>query len=578
MASSDTIDARNPGKPGEAVKTDRRESRPGSRRGAGEADQTQAVLAASVAPHKRFRITTTRLDLGMFVAELDRPWIDTPFLLQGFLLDREDELSALRQHCRFVYVDLELSDPSRANAIREAELLSHLDIRELEKKDFRSLGSASEAGAAPPKAKKPAAGAPLQLRAADKISESTRERFRDLMRSASGDAIRAADNESTAGWKRLISGLAGLFSRNKRGRADGEAQASKAARKALQQQLLAELPAGTQLTTYAEKVPVVQELPRARRSMDRSETTLHEVMQVVKSGGVPNIKNVREAVDDMVSSIVDNPDALMWIARLRNEDTTTYAHGVRVALYMISLGRHLGLPRSEMAHLGVVGMLADVGKIKLPRALLEKPGMLNPAEYAIVKEHVRLGIESLTKRDSLTEEVRIGIEQHHERLDGSGYPRGLAGDEISLYGRIAGIADCFGALISSRPYANAQAPQDALMNLYQWAGTWFNEALVENFVQSIGVFPVGSLVELNNGEIAVVVAQNRVRRLEPKVLVLTTVDKRPLNAPVERDLFQGGADPEGKRQRIARGLPTGAYGLKMRDFYADNIAHANRLV
>ncbi len=580
MASTDSVSARSKTSPSRGAGAGAPARAPAA--GAGQRSTPARggpadVLAASVAPRKRFRITAQRLTLGMFVAELDRPWIDTPFLLQGFLLDSEVELETLRKYCRYAFVDLELSDPSAANRIHEAELLSHLDIREQEKKDFRSLGSGGDITSTP----KPAASSnrvvqTLKMRSDAKVSQSTRERFRELVRSQNGgQTIRGAEGGGS-GWRRWIDGLASLFSRGPR---DSEIEkAAKAARKRLEASMLKELPPGTKLSPYPEQRPVVEEMPRARRSMDRSEQTLADLAQVVKSGGVPNITNVKQAVDDMVSSIIDNPDALMWVARLRNEDTSTYTHGVRVALYMISLGRHLGLPRSEMANLGMIGMLADVGKIKLPRPLLEKPGMLNPAEYAIVKEHVRLGLESLNQRETLPDEVRQGIEQHHERLDGSGYPGGLAGDAICLYGRIAGIADCFSALITSRPYANAQALQDALMNLYQWAGTWFNEALVENFVQSIGVFPVGSLVELSNGEIAVVVAQNRVRRLEPKVLVLTSPDKRPLAKPTERDLFQDGRDKEGKRQRITRGLPTGAYGLKMRDFYADNIANANRLV
>ncbi|MFT3801679.1 MAG: HD-GYP domain-containing protein [Burkholderiaceae bacterium] len=577
MASTDSVSTRSPSGPERGAGTPTRApASAGGQRATHGRGSPADVLAASVAPRKRFRITAQRLTLGMFVAELDRPWIDTPFLLQGFLLDSEVELETLRKYCRYAFVDLELSDPGAANRIHEAELLSQLDIREQEKKDFRSLGSGGDVAGTPKSAGTASRVVQtLKMRSDAKVSQSTRERFRELIRNQNGgQTIRGA--EAAGGWRRLIDGLASLFSRGPR---DAEIEkADRIARKRLEASLLKELPPGTRLTPYPEQRAVVEEMPRARRSLDRSEQTLADLAQVVKSGGVPNIADVKQAVDDMVSSIIDNPDALMWVARLRNEDTSTYTHGVRVALYMISLGRHLGLPRSEMASLGMIGMLADVGKIKIPRPLLEKPGMLNPAEYAIVKEHVRLGLESLNQRETLPDDVRQGIAQHHERLDGSGYPEGLAGDAICLYGRIAGIADCFSALITSRPYANAQAPQDALMNLYQWAGTWFNEALVENFVQSIGVFPVGSLVELSNGEIAVVVAQNRVRRLEPKVLVLTSPDKRPLAKPLERDLFQDGRDKEGKRQRITRGLPTGAYGLKMRDFYADNIAHANRLV
>jgi hypothetical protein len=194
----------------------------------------------------------------------------------------------------------------------------------------------------------------------------------------------------------------------------------------------------------------------------------------------------------------------------------------------------------------------------------------------MIKEHVRLGLEAIAASDStLPAAVESGIAQHHERLDGTGYPNGLKGGEINIYGRMTAIADSFAALITPRPYANPSAPQDALMNLYEWAGSSFHEPLVEAFVQAVGVFPVGSLVELSTGEVAVVVAHNRVRRLEPRVLVLTWPDKSALSIPAERDLLasQGNGGPG--RVRILRGLPSGAYGLKMRDYYLGEIARQN---
>jgi HD-GYP domain-containing protein (c-di-GMP phosphodiesterase class II) len=330
-----------------------------------------------------------------------------------------------------------------------------------------------------------------------------------------------------------------------------------------------------ELKKYPHQLRTIEEeLPRARSSLARGEEVLRQVGADIKSGRPPDLTVVSELVDELVESLVDNPDALMWVARLREEDITTYNHGIKVALYMVTLGRHIGLPKEELANLGAIGMLADVGKTKLPRALLEKPGMLSPSEFSLVKEHVRLGLEELEKSGSLPPEVVLGIAQHHERLDGTGYPKGLEGDEISLYGRIAAIADCFAALITPRAYANPSAPQDALMNLFEWAGSSFHEPLVEQFVQSVGVFPVGSMVELSTGEVAVVVAHNRVRRLEPRVLKLTSIDKVPLATPIECDLLAR-SDSGDRHSRIIRGLPSGAFGLKLRDYYASENASAD---
>jgi HD-GYP domain-containing protein (c-di-GMP phosphodiesterase class II) len=293
---------------------------------------------------------------------------------------------------------------------------------------------------------------------------------------------------------------------------------------------------------------------------------------MIRSGKPLQMEPVEAAVDSVVESMLDNPDALMWIARLREEDINTYNHGVKVSLYLVALGRHLGLPKQELNYLGQIGMLADIGKSKLPRAILEKPGMLSPGEFELVKQHVNLTLQVLAGVPQMSAAVTAGIAQHHERIDGSGYPNRLKAKEIGVYGKMAAIADSYAALITPRAYANALAPQDALMNLYEWSGTSFHEPMVEQFVQAIGVFPVGSMIELTSGEIGVVVAHNRVRRLEPKVLVLSNADKSPLAQPAERDLFKEGKVDGSRPLRITRGLPAGAFGFKLRDYYLDDTA------
>jgi HD-GYP domain-containing protein (c-di-GMP phosphodiesterase class II) len=472
-----------------------------------------------------------------------------------------------------------LSQTAVAGRIRDSEQLADDEKDNSAKGQFQSLrGAEAQVKAAESNAEKkplPASGK-HRVKLPEKAPASSQQRFRDFVRSSAGSPTNGKDADAPI-WKRLWSSLNDLFSgsgaTSKRRTDDIEA-----GKRAIQLEIRSTLPAGAKLVRYAETHSVPEELPRARSALKTSESTLKRVLQDIRSGAIPDIDKVQGSVDDMVESMVSNPDAMMWIARLRDEDTTTYSHGVRVSLYMVSLGRHLGFPKEQLGQLGMIGMLADVGKLNVARALLEKPGMLTPKEHDAVKMHVQYSIEALNTTGKLPPEVEMGILQHHERMDGSGYPAGLKADAISVYGRIAGIADCFSALTTSRPYANAQAPQDALVNMYHWAGTSFHEALVEQFVQSIGVFPVGTLVELSSGEIAVVVAQNRVRRLEPKVLMLTWPDKRPLSNPVERDLFQSKSDEQGQRLRIARGLPMGAFGLKLRDYYADNVAHATNLL
>jgi putative nucleotidyltransferase with HDIG domain len=255
----------------------------------------------------------------------------------------------------------------------------------------------------------------------------------------------------------------------------------------------------------------------------------------------------------------------MWVARLREQDITTYGHSLQVAVYLTAFGRQLGFPKPQLAMLGQVGLLLDIGKIRLPRELLEKQGRLSDKEFDAAKSHVRHGLEILA--DSEFEAAVIeGIAQHHERMNGSGYPEGLFGDDISIFGRMAGIVDCFVALTNHRPYAAAVSSYEALRNIAAWGGDFFHEPLVQQFVSSVGVFPVGSLIELSTGEVAIVVEHSKVRRLKPRVLVVTGPDKTPAPHPSLLDLLY---DPKMGEDAvfIKRGLASGAYGLDLRDFY-----------
>jgi HD-GYP domain-containing protein (c-di-GMP phosphodiesterase class II) len=535
-----------------------------------EADDAVAQITAS----RRYQVASESLQLGMFIAELDRPWLDTPFLLQGFLADSQVEIDTLRKCCSYVYVDLEMSSPEVADAIRRAEMRG---TEAPAKPQDQAVATAPSAAAAPPKAptdKAPVerrgaysgAGRIYKTRADVRISSDTRQRFREFVRQSAGSG-----HDEAAG---VLARVIGWF----RGLRGGKAEQTTAGERerASRDAIRGWLPDDIRLETYKEVRSVQQELPRARSAFGRSEDVLKTLIVDVKAGRVPQVAEVADAVDDMVASMVDNPDALLWVGRLREEDVNTYNQGVKVALYLIALGRQLGFPKRELGLLGMIGMLADVGKIRLPRALLDKPGMLTSAEFGLIKEHVRLGIDALSEAGSLPTEVEFGIAQHHERLDGSGYPKGLKGNDISIYGRMSGIADSFAALITPRAYANPSAPQEALMKLYECAGSSFHEPLVEQFVQAVGVFPVGSLVELSSGEVAIVVAHNRVRRLEPRVLVLTWPDKAPLSVPIERDLLSSSGSGS-DRLRIVRGLPSGSYGLKLRDYYLSGVARANGL-
>ncbi len=587
---------------------------------------------------RRPRLDVAHLRAGLFVCDLDRPWIDTPFLLQGFLIESDQEIRALREHCRHVFIDRNLSDPEAILALGDAlqmpEPVEPSDDASAARPDQATVsGAVGAAGrraaslpdvdaalddadplatpvAAPqPRARPsrpdavaseaaPTPTRPLGLPGADApapsprtprsaggrppgASRETRERFRRFVLESSQGADAVTPRGTGTG---LLASLGGLFRRRgevrapdqqPRARLSTEASvpqesAAGGARAALERELDTLLAPGEARQTYTVVRALPDELPRARKGFEQASAALGALLTDLRAGKTFPLLRSQEAVADMVDSMLGNPDAMLWLAHLRQSHIDTYQHGVRTSLYMISAGRSLGLPKRQIEALGQIGLLADVGKIQLPRALLDKPGLLTPAEFRIAKEHVELGLRALEASRQLDEIVRLGIVQHHERLDGSGYPEGLKGEQISIYGRLAGIADTFSALVCARPYANATAAQDALMSLYQWADTSFHGPLVEQFVQSLGVFPVGTLVELSNEEVAVVLEHNRTRRLEPRVIVLAGADKRPLPRPFVRDLFAQPRAEGVKPLRIQRGLAAGAYGLRPHDFYGSD--------
>jgi HD-GYP domain-containing protein (c-di-GMP phosphodiesterase class II) len=405
----------------------------------------------------------------MFVADLDRPWLDTPFLIQGFLLDDEEDLRTLQRLCRHVEIDLHRST---------------LDLTALHEL-FDT----------------PAQGKKRPLESPHSFTE----------------------------------------------------------------QPLA--PPGVALTSYSDTSPFEEELPRAGEAYDRTRDTLAELVHGVLTGSDLRIDRVDEVVDEMVESMISNPDAMMWVSRLRQQDVKTYAHGIRVSVYLVALGRHLGFPTPELHQLGMAGLLLDLGKINTPRELLEKRGKLSREEFEEVKRHVGYGLELLSGSPLLHANVLEGIAQHHERLNGLGYPKGLKGDDIGIFGRMAGIADSFAALTSPRPYESTISPSDALTKLYEASGEYFHRPLLERFVQAIGAFPVGSLVELSTGEVAVVVRHNRVRRLQPTVLLITDPRKQPLERPLGFDLLYQQAAGKDTPVRIRCGLPIDAYDIDTSGFY-----------
>jgi HD-GYP domain-containing protein (c-di-GMP phosphodiesterase class II) len=327
------------------------------------------------------------------------------------------------------------------------------------------------------------------------------------------------------------------------------------------------IPSNIELSVYVDSRPVEEEVTPAIKAHQRAHEVLDRIVLDIKSNKHFAIESTEEVIHDVVNSMIRNPDAMMWVTRLRKQDEYVYGHGLQVAVYLVALGRHLGLPKPFLERLCVVGLLLDIGKIKLPSSLLLKKGRLDPEEFTMVKSHVQLALEILKDTPNLHPDILQGIAQHHERENGSGYPAGLTGEEISLFGRMSAIVDSFSALTGPRSYAETMPAYEAMQNLSSFNTGLYQSAMIEQFIQAIGVFPVGSMVELSSGEVAVVISHRKIRRLKPRVLIISDSNKIPSPHPSILDLLYQPQIEGNSEIYILRGLPTGAFGLDAREFY-----------
>lgn len=492
------------------------------------------------------RLPANELRRGLFVARLDRPWRDSPFLFQGFVVNSDKELQQIRALCAWVEVTPERSE---AAAWREVP-------KEVQSPAGRPLAGDPTSMSRPRTVPPSTAKAPT-------VPDDLAQRMAHRMNTLAAGNVPVPQLAPARGvdWFRTARGRTPLPPRGLPARTPRTLPAARPVDAEL-------LPAGVQPVVYAEPVPVAQELPYASAAALTASSALVLHLRALRASGTASCSELVDCANQLAASIASSPDALQWVARIRSRDAALHEHGVRVAVYMMAIGRHLGFPPDDLAKLGQIGLLLDVGKLFVDQALLTRAGPLNDDERREVRCHVERGLERLRGSESLSEWVLEGIAQHHERLDGSGYPAGLRGRGISLQGCIAAIADSFSAMISRRPYAPAMTGFDALLALRKIAGVQLHGPIFEHFMHAVGVMPTGSLVELSNGQVAVVTRQNRVNRLEPEVLVLTDASKQVLRAPVEFDLRQAGGPAGTRRLAIVGALPDGAFGIDVASLYA----------
>ncbi len=346
----------------------------------------------------RIRVDTSDLILGMFVAELDRPWLDSPFLFQGFEIGDDSELLQLRATCRWVMVE---------------DAKSRRDI------DFKRV----------------------QLTGAERQAKD--------------------------------------------------------------------------FVTVARQTAHVAE---------KASAQVEKLLDSVALGNAVQPEDAREVVGGLMHAVATNANAALWLTSLKKRDARTASHCLNTSILALAFAQYLGEPFDEMEAIGLGALLHDIGLAKIPRFIVDKPGRLEPAERAIIEQHPETGEAMMfaTKRVP-AKSLRI-ILQHHERLDGSGYPKHLKGTQIDRSALIVGLADVYDALTSEQPWRHAELPQKALTTLRAQMAAQFGLELIEQFIRCLGIYPIGSLVRLSTGALGVVLSSDLETRLKPMVMLVKDAD------------------------------------------------------
>ncbi|MEP1216934.1 MAG: HD-GYP domain-containing protein [Marinobacter sp.] len=414
-------------------------------------------------------IPVSQLQIGMHVVRLDRPWEETDFLLQGFILQNEEDLLAVQQQCETVFVE------GRVQVVPE-----------------------------------------------------TPERLPASRKTRTGKP--APPDTSTA-------------------------SSSIPKRK----------------VTYINKVDANREMAAATMSYADAKATAKNIMSNLRLGRTLEMNQIHQVVDSCVDSVLRNDNALLLLTKIKNKDEYTAEHCINVSILSAAFGKHLGLLEGEIRTVALCGLLHDVGKMRIDDDILNKPGALTPEEFAVMKKHTTFGRDVLAALPRLAHAAVDVAYSHHERMDGKGYPRGLAGHQIPLFAKIVGLVDTYDAITSSRVYDKGRASMEALQIIHRNKGAQFDAALAVEFIRMIGVYPPGSIVEMTNGEVGIVVATHPTSKLKPRVLLVRDADKHPLTTFREVDLLKETPDSAGHPYRIAREVPDESYGIVMKDFIEQGI-------
>ena len=398
------------------------------------------------------KILVEDLKVGMYVAKLDKPWLESNFLYQGFELKNQADINAVKEQCKFVFIDV--------------------------KKQNKSL------------------------------------------------TFESRDTPYSKGWL------------------DTRTPPNK-------------------LSSFEKEVENAGYVYKEASNLVRS------FMEDVSLGKTITVEIAKKAVAECVDSILNAPDALLWMTQLKNRDLYTSQHSMNVCILAIALGRQINLPVKELNNVGLCGMMHDMGKMSVPLEVLNKPGKLEPDELKIMQSHPELGWKLLMSSNDMYGGAIDVAHSHHERLDGTGYPRKLTAEKITPYTRIVTIVDMYDAITSDRVYQRGRTHLEAINIMTKMCGTHLDSGLTYKFIECLGIYPPGSIVEMSNGEIAIVVEANQ-KRLKPKIILLLDEDKNPRDERMV-DLSKIDLDSSGQEYRITKIVKADDFGIDLNKYYHNGI-------
>lgn len=419
----------------------------------------------------RYYVPVEQLKVGMFVSDLDRPWLGTPFLIQGFEITSKDDIQKISEICQYVYID------KKKSGLFEYNLDEYI-----------------------PENKK------LNI------------------------PFKRTYNDTSIKYHRYKIPL--------------------------------------------DKYTITEELDNVKHIYEKTRKNIHQTLEKLKLGSEIDVGQAKEVVSECVASIFNNRDSLLWFTLIKKRDPYTSEHSLNVTILSIAFARYLGYSAQELQTIGLCGLLHDVGKVKIPLSVLTKEGRFTDEEYEVMKLHPGYGRDYLLKQPNIDYEVVHVAYSHHECMDGTGYPQGLLGPEISYYARLIAITDTYDAITNDRCYQRGRTTLQAQKILYEGAGKHYDEELVKSFIQWLGIYPPASIVEMSNGEVGIVLSVNPDWKSRPRVVLVLNEDKLPQTQRIV-DLYKNAVDKDGNIYRIKMSLPNHSFGINLLDFELNEILNTS---